>query len=246
MGKKILAEAKKQREDIEKELDLDSQERLDESLACVGLSGIKIRDDDVNTEEPLDEGELEGQDALFKALKISEDDERNHNHSKKSDKVPRKSLNEFILDKLKEKDGDVQSEISEIASVKLQDLDEKIIELYKGVKTVLSRYRSGKIPKAFKVIPALSNWEQILALTDPDHWTSAAMLQATRLFTANLKERMAQRFFNLILLPRIRDEIAEYKRLNVHLYQALKKALFKPGAFYKGNHFLAIEKIGSN
>ena len=26
------------------------------------------------------------------------------------------------------------------------------------------------------------------------------------------------RFFNLILLPRIRDDISEYKRLNFHLY----------------------------
>lgn len=45
---------------------------------------------------------------------------------------------------------------------------------------------------------------------------------------------MAQRFYNLVLLPRVRDDLAEYKRLNFHLYQALKKALFKPGAFMKG------------
>ncbi|KAL0281285.1 UNVERIFIED_CONTAM: hypothetical protein PYX00_002318 [Menopon gallinae] len=45
---------------------------------------------------------------------------------------------------------------------------------------------------------------------------------------------MAQRFYNLVLYPRIRDDIAEYKRLNFHLYQALRKALFKPGAFMKG------------
>ena len=37
-----------------------------------------------------------------------------------------------------------------------------------------------------------------------------------------------------MLLPRVRDDIAEYKRLNFHLYQALRKALFKPGAFFKG------------
>lgn len=45
---------------------------------------------------------------------------------------------------------------------------------------------------------------------------------------------MAQRFYNLVLLPRIRDDITEYKRLNFHLYSALKKALFKPGAWFKG------------
>lgn len=45
---------------------------------------------------------------------------------------------------------------------------------------------------------------------------------------------MAQRFYNLVLLPRVRDDISEYKRLNFHLYQALRKALFKPGGFMKG------------
>lgn len=60
------------------------------------------------------------------------------------------------------------------------------------------------------------------------------MYQGTRIFASNLKEKMAQRFYNLVLLPRIRDDINEYKRLNFHLYQALRKALFKPGAFMKG------------
>lgn len=45
---------------------------------------------------------------------------------------------------------------------------------------VLSKYRSGKLPKAFKIIPALSNWEQILYVTEPEAWTAAAMYQATR------------------------------------------------------------------
>lgn len=60
------------------------------------------------------------------------------------------------------------------------------------------------------------------------------MYAATRIFTSNLTEKLAQRFFNLVLLPRVRDDIAEYKKLNFHLYQALRKALFKPGAFFKG------------
>merc|ERR1712154_730240 len=37
-----------------------------------------------------------------------------------------------------------------------------------------------------------------------------------------------------ILLPRVRDDIDTYHRLNFHLYQALRKALFKAGAFMKG------------
>ena len=73
-----------------------------------------------------------------------------------------------------------------------------------------------------------------LITVDPNGWSAAAMYQATRIFASNLKEKMAQRFFNLVLLPRIRDDIAEFKKLNFHLYQALRKALFKPAAFMKG------------
>lgn len=98
----------------------------------------------------------------------------------------------------------------------------------------MSKYRSGKLPTAFKMIPALSNWEEILYVTEPEAWSAAAMYQATRIFASNLKEHKAQRFYNLVLLPRVRDDIAEYKRLNFHLYMALKKALFKPGAWFKG------------
>jgi len=90
------------------------------------------------------------------------------------------------------------------------------------------------------------NWLVILELVDistllnffcflePSTWSAAAMYQGIRIFASNLKENMAQRFYNLVLLPRVRDDIDEYKKLNFHLYQALKKALFKPGAFMKG------------
>ncbi|GBG67865.1 hypothetical protein CBR_g984 [Chara braunii] len=60
------------------------------------------------------------------------------------------------------------------------------------------------------------------------------MYQATRLFASNLNAKMAQRFYNLVLLPRVRNDINENKRLHFALYQALKKAVYKPAAFYKG------------
>jgi essential nuclear protein 1 len=30
------------------------------------------------------------------------------------------------------------------------------------------------VPKAFKIIPNLKNWEEVLYLTDPDSWTPHA------------------------------------------------------------------------
>ncbi|CAH2221073.1 bystin [Pelobates cultripes] len=146
----------------------------------------------------------------------------------------RRTLADIIMEKITEKQTEVDTMMSEVSGRPMPQLDPRVLEVYKGVKEVLSSYRSGKLPKAFKIVPALSNWEQILYITEPETWTAAAMYQATRIFSSNLTERMAQRFYNLVLLPRVRDDIAEYKRLNFHLYMALKKALFKPGAWFKG------------
>jgi len=98
----------------------------------------------------------------------------------------------------------------------------------------LASFTSGKIPKAFKIIPSLKNWEEILLLTKPDKWTAQAYSVATRLFASNLNEKMAQRFFNTILLPKIREDIEVKKKLNFHLYASIKKAIYKPAAFFRG------------
>jgi hypothetical protein len=31
-----------------------------------------------------------------------------------------------------------------------------------SVGDILSKYRSGKLPKAFKIIPSLQNWEEVI------------------------------------------------------------------------------------
>jgi essential nuclear protein 1 len=114
-----------------------------------------------------------------------------------------------------------------------------------SVGKVLSHFKSGKVPKAFKVIPSLRNWERVLALTDPGHWSPAAHFAGARLFASNLNAAMAQRsvgggvakrvsYYSTVILPRVRDDIVTNKRLNFHLYQALKKVLYKPAAFFKG------------
>ena len=45
-------------------------------------------------------------------------------------------------------------------------------------------------------------------------------------------------FFNgswkMVILERVREDIHETKKLNVHLFNSLKKALYKPGGFFKG------------
>ena len=75
------------------------------------------------------------------------------------------------------------------------------------------------MPKFFKMIPQYRNWEELLCITQPDEWSAAAVFRATKIFTSGLKTNMAQRFFNQYLLPRVRDDINYYGRLNFHLFQ---------------------------
>ena len=74
----------------------------------------------------------------------------------------------------------------------------------------------------------------MLYLTAPEQWSPHATFQATRLFASNLNARMAQRFFTLVLLPRCRADISAHRRLHFALFCALKKACYKPAAFFKG------------
>jgi essential nuclear protein 1 len=114
------------------------------------------------------------------------------------------------------------------------DLPQEIVEHYTRIGKFLSVYTVGKIPKGFKVLPTRKQWEELLYFTNPIDWTPHAHYQATKIFASNLNDNLAQRYFNLVLLPAIRTDVRENKKLHFQLYQALKKALFKPLAFMKG------------
>tara|TARA_R110002050_G_scaffold114300_4_gene229683 strand:- start:188 stop:1012 length:825 start_codon:yes stop_codon:yes gene_type:complete len=124
-------------------------------------------------------------------------------------------------------------------------LDPKVVEVFSAVGKILHKYTAGKLPKAFKILPALKKWEELLYITKPEEWSPCAVYQGTKIFSSNLNEHMAQRFYGLVLLPRVRDDIKENKKLNYHLYQSLKKALYKPAAFFKGIVFPMCEENDS-
>nr|DAD44083.1 TPA_asm: hypothetical protein HUJ06_002313 [Nelumbo nucifera] len=160
---------------------------------------------------------------------IDEDEERLLEAFMSKDAKPQFTLADLIIKKIKEKDAEVSSEARP-----LPKLDTKIIDLYKGVGEWLSKYTSGKMPKAFKHIATMELWEDMLYLTEPEKWSPNAMYQATRIFSSNMGVKKAQRFYKLVLLPRIREDIRKNKRLHFALYQSLKKSLYKPAAFFKG------------
>jgi len=49
-----------------------------------------------------------------------------------------------------------------------------------------------------------------------------------------MSDKLVQRFYFVILLPKIREEIQTTRKLNFHYYLALKKSLYRPAAFFRG------------
>eukprot|EP00246_Nothoceros_aenigmaticus_P017629 TRINITY_DN8794_c0_g1_i1.p1 TRINITY_DN8794_c0_g1~~TRINITY_DN8794_c0_g1_i1.p1 ORF type:complete len:474 (-),score=93.88 TRINITY_DN8794_c0_g1_i1:128-1549(-) len=228
---RILQEARRQQLEEENERDEEA------GIAAKRRPFLDVVDKhnlDTDTESE-EEGGLSDTQSQYEDIEdVNEEDERILSMFMSKDAVPQRTLSDIIMDRIRQKNAEL-GDIAESGELRaVPGVDDKVLEVYRGVAKILSRYTTGKIPKAFKVLPSLSNWEELLWMTEPENWSPNAIYQATRLFASNLNARMAERFYNLVLLPRLRADIRTHKRLHFALYQALKKAIYKPSAFFKG------------
>ncbi|KAF7313489.1 hypothetical protein HMN09_00504800 [Mycena chlorophos] len=191
----------------------------------------ELADQDVEEIFEIDEGDMEALDAL-------------HPHNAGE----RRTLADIIFAKLD--GGEPQSRTVVIQNVQ-QDrdkpdpalgLDPRVVEAYEKLGMFLHKYKSGPLPKIFKVIPTLPAWARLLALTQPENWSPHACLAATRTFISSMKPAQAQLFLSVVLLDAIREDIQQNKKLNVHYYDALRRALYKPAAFFKGIIFPMLDQ----
>ncbi|CAL5399801.1 unnamed protein product [Camellia sinensis] len=224
MSSKILKEALIQQKEVQEEAEEQNPNKL--------VFAEEPANDAASDDEEIDNfggfSETQSQFGGFDE-EINEEDEALLDAFTSKNAGPQRTLADIIVQKIKEKDAQVSSEARP-----LPKLDDSIIDLYKGVGKLLNKYTSGKIPKAFKHIPSLHLWEEVLYLTEPEKWSPNAMYQATRIFASNLGVKKAERFYKLVLLPRVREDIRKNKKLHFSLYQALKKSMYKPAAFNKG------------
>lgn len=238
-SRKILQLAKKQQEE------LVTKSSKQSTFVKANESNIENND---NTSFSEDEGLFEGDDDEYleefdhfaQEYEIDEKDQELIDKFMAPEPKKQMLLSDMIMQKMMERD---QAMAQEDAAL-MEDNEEskpskstfsaKIMDVYTKVGFILSRYRSGKVPKMFKVIPCLADWEDVLLVTNPETWTPQATYQATRIFVSNLKDKQVQRFFSVFLLAKVRDDIQQNKKLNYHYYMALKKSLYKPGAFFKG------------
>ncbi|KAH7353767.1 bystin [Plectosphaerella cucumerina] len=143
------------------------------------------------------------------------------------------NLTELILEKIAAHEASSARQAAGAPVDEAYELPPKVVEAYTKIGFILARYKSGPLPKPFKILPTLPHWEDIIEVTEPMKWTPNAAYQATRIFSA-AAPAICQKFMEIVMLEKVRDDIYEHKKLNVHLFNALKKSLYKPRAFFLG------------
>eukprot|EP01061_Rhynchopus_euleeides_P021301 TRINITY_DN34765_c0_g1_i1.p2 TRINITY_DN34765_c0_g1~~TRINITY_DN34765_c0_g1_i1.p2 ORF type:complete len:452 (+),score=204.61 TRINITY_DN34765_c0_g1_i1:127-1482(+) len=215
----ILKQARDQREEMDAEMAGDDEE--DAELEYDEASSVA-------TETPFEE---------YEDIEVDEEEARLMEQFAPQSGVQSRNLADIIMAKIRQKERDADDAASRADGASSRggtQFDARVVKIYKTVGKLLKRYTTGKIPKAFKVLPNLQGWEELLWLTSPHEWSPHALYAATRLFAHTANEKMTQRFYNGILLPSIRASFKQTGKLHSHSFAALRKALWKPGAFNKG------------
>ncbi|KAK3390938.1 Bystin-domain-containing protein [Podospora didyma] len=194
-------------------------------------------------EEDVEEVEIDAADLetfnQFITPSMNEDPLLTHGWDGKPDSeeaaAPGPSLADLIMAKIAEKEsgGQVGWQASADPIEEDYELPPKVVEVFTKIGIILSRYKSGPLPKPFKILPTIPHWEEILQMTRPESWTPNACYAATRIFVA-AKPMVVQRFMEVVILDRVREDIQETKKLNIHLFNCLKRGLYKPAGFFKG------------
>ncbi|KAK7060146.1 hypothetical protein VNI00_000910 [Paramarasmius palmivorus] len=237
-SKRILELAKEQQKELESDSDLDDESEDDRTQARM----VEDEDEDEDFEE---EGELDNVEEVFE---IDSGDLETLDQLLPHNSGERRTLADIIFAKIDEHEAAKNAAViqkvqqDKDAPDPALGLDPKVVEAYTKLGEFLRKYKSGPLPKLFKVIPTLPAWARILALTQPENWSPHAARAATRIFVSTMKPPQAQLFLSVVLLDAIREDIRENKKLNVQYYEALKRALYKPGAFFKGIIFPMLEQ----
>ena len=112
--------------------------------------------------------------------------------------------------------------------------DAEVKAVYTKVGQILSKYRDGKLPECFLALPRIAHWESLMKITRPGDWTVHAYFKTTKIFVASPESKHTLHFYKYYLLPKCLSNISQYSKLNYHLFQALRKAIFRPSLWFRG------------
>lgn len=165
MSRKILSAARQQQRELDEDFDTASSSASKSSFKVPKLETADEFDSECEEPDTLEP------DTYFENIMINENDERTMEMFMSKNPLPKRTLADIIMEKITEKQTELETHFSEAGSLQMQDIDPRVKQMYEGVKEVLRKYRSGKLPKAFKIIPKLRNWEQILYITGKKYST---------------------------------------------------------------------------
>jgi len=98
--------------------------------------------------------------------------------------------------------------------------DPKVQKVYGDIAGLFAKYRSGKIPRAFKILSRADQWESLMQLTKPETWSPHAMWSVSKLYTQEMPVDRLKIFFQDFLMPAVRRDIQKHKKLNYQYFAA--------------------------
>ncbi|KAF9821035.1 hypothetical protein IEO21_01012 [Rhodonia placenta] len=247
-SRRIFELARDQQEELGEWDDEEQDDADDEGRPNFSVPRAQNFEDE--DEDDLERYEQDDYEEEVEEIEVDEGDMKTLDALLPANAGERRTLADIIFSKIE----DMESGKTTVIRKTTQDPDQapdpaaglnpKVVELYTKVGLVLSRYKSGPLPKPFKIIPSLPAWARMLALTKPENWTAQACHAATRIFVSQMKPPQARVFLEGVLLDAIREDIRltregarknkNHRKLNVHYYEAMRRALYKPAAFFKG------------
>ncbi|KAF5401621.1 Essential nuclear protein 1 [Paragonimus heterotremus] len=139
-----------------------------------------------------------------------------------------------ITDEVSQFSGSVPGDLEDFKGVDdLEELPEELLSHLRLLMDVLKHYRSGPLPKTVKMLPHLPAWEGLLGLLKPLEWTVHAYPRIVKIFASKGHEP-ALHFYENYLLPKVKQDIEENRRLCVQLFEALIASMFRPEEFVSG------------
>ncbi|KAK2190599.1 hypothetical protein NP493_74g00038 [Ridgeia piscesae] len=167
LSRKILEQARSQQEELESEHGLSAPGRgklgkkTDGKVRRTTSLGKPTDGSSDESSDDDEEEEMAGNEEIYDKFEVNEEDEKALEMFLSHNPPVRRTLADIIQEKITEKKTEIQTQFSDNASVVMQQLDDRVVNMYKTIGMILRKYRSGKLPKAFKIIPALNNWEQV-------------------------------------------------------------------------------------
>lgn len=162
----------------------------------------------------------------------------------------------LVAEELTEYCGSLASDFDDFQAVgDIGDLPEDLQNHIRLLKDVLTHYRSGPLPKTVKMLPHLPGYDSLLEMLSPLDWTYHVYPKMVKVFSAKGGQQAMQyfllyffisfivvsscefiylfllSFYENYLLPKVRNDISENRRLCVQLFDSLILSIFRTEEF---------------